>query len=78
MKLLINIAVTVVTMFGLYRLCQWLITGVSADFGNGVFVGAMFIVFLFAAVEKFAPDSFYWRGSDNYWRGRRPRDGEFD
>ena len=58
-RLLLQIFVGIPAMIGLYFLCRWLVTGISSDFGTGLYVGIMLAIGLMWAVWKLDPQSFY-------------------
>ena len=59
LRTILHISVGIPVLFGFYLLCRWLATGVSAEFGEGVFAGVMITTFLFWAVWKLDPQAFY-------------------
>ncbi|MCW2317620.1 hypothetical protein M2322_003184 [Rhodoblastus acidophilus] len=54
-KLSIAIALFLAVMIGLEHLSKWLITGISRDFGDGVFVGFVLAASALALAEKVNP-----------------------
>ena len=54
-KLTVAIVIFAAMILGLFHLSKWLITGISSDFGDGVFVGGILTAALFVLAEKFNP-----------------------
>ncbi len=51
-------------MVGFYFFCRWLATGISVEFGEGVFTGTFLTLGLLWAVWKLDPRAFYGEDSE--------------
>lgn len=80
MRSLISVALCMSGMVGFWYLCQFLIMGVSEDFGHGVFTGAMLFIVIFWLGERLGafkvvePSKGTWIPHDQSGAFRRNRD----
>ena len=61
MRMALQIFIGIPVMVGLYFVCRWLATGISMDFGLGLFTGLMVAFGLVWLVQKIDPKALHGR-----------------
>ncbi|WP_213773434.1 hypothetical protein [Bradyrhizobium sp. dw_78] len=64
LRTILHIFVGIPVMVGFYFFCRWLATGISVEFGEGVFTGTFLTLGLLWAVWKLDPRAFYGEDSE--------------
>jgi hypothetical protein len=64
LRTILHVVVGIPVMVGLYFFCRWLTTGISIEFGEGVFTGTFLTLGLLWTVWKLDPRAFYGEDSE--------------